>query len=210
MQNKIKSGTEKFFSNIKYKYLLQQFDHDEGKLTVDSKKKHNKLSYCSTCNIVRPPRSFHCNQCGVCIENHDHHCPWVGTCIGYRNLKWFIGFLFWTATHAFFMLCVCIQAMSICHEQIADPNNFAYSGITKAILIYCAMISFCLTTFFLHQLGCLGIQNITSNEDIRHRWNGHLKNRKVTSFYKDETGCCSRTMHVLFGNVSKTHGRSKL
>ena len=171
--NRITSSNEKFFSNLKYKYLLPQFDYSEGKVTVDREMKHNKLSYCSTCDIVRPPRSFHCNQCGVCIENHDHHCPWVGTCIGYRNLKYFIGFLFWTGTTALAMCGICIQAMSLCHEQVADTENWSYSAITKALLIYSAIISFCLTTFFLHQLGCLGIQNITSNEDIRHRWNGH-------------------------------------
>jgi len=63
-------------------------------------KRHNKLSYCSTCKILRPPRSFHCSTCAMCVEVHDHHCPWVGTCIGYRNIKYFLSFLFMTGFHA--------------------------------------------------------------------------------------------------------------
>ena len=63
------------------------------------------LSYCTTCQIVRPPRSFHCSDCGFCIEVHDHHCPWMGTCIGLRNIKYFVCFLSYTSLHA---LITCI------------------------------------------------------------------------------------------------------
>jgi len=91
----ITDPTKKFYSLNKFVYLRPTLN-DDSELVIDKKKKHNKLSYCESCNMLRPPRSFHCAQCGVCIEAHDHHCPWVGTCIGYRNLKWFIAFLFWT------------------------------------------------------------------------------------------------------------------
>jgi hypothetical protein len=59
-----------------------------------------QLSYCDTCQHLRPPRSFHCQQCNCCIELHDHHCPWVGTCIGKRNTRYFAGFLTITSVHA--------------------------------------------------------------------------------------------------------------
>ena len=63
------------------------------------------LSYCETCKIMRPPRSYHCGECGYCIEVHDHHCPWMGTCIGKRNIKYFVCFLGYTSMHA---LVTCI------------------------------------------------------------------------------------------------------
>lgn len=46
-----------------------------------------KLKTCKTCNIVRPPRSFHCKKCDSWIEVHDHHWPWTGTWIGRRTHK---------------------------------------------------------------------------------------------------------------------------
>lgn len=29
--------------------------------------KVNKIKFCLTCNIYRPPRASHCDICGVCI-----------------------------------------------------------------------------------------------------------------------------------------------
>ena len=75
---------------------------EEGKsiLTQNLTNDYNTLSYCNTCQILRPPRSFHCGICGFCVEVHDHHCPWMGTCIGKRNTRYFILFLFYTGMHA--------------------------------------------------------------------------------------------------------------
>ena len=60
------------------------------------------LSFCKTCKITRPPRTFHCSRCDACIEVHDHHCPWVGTCVGKRNHKYFTSFITYVSIHAAF------------------------------------------------------------------------------------------------------------
>lgn len=62
------------------------------------------ISKCYTCNIPRPPRSFHCSDCKACIEVHDHHCPWVGTCVGKRNHRYFFLFTLLTTVHSVYTL----------------------------------------------------------------------------------------------------------
>lgn len=45
-------------------------------------------TYCSTCQLYRPPKANHCNICGVCFykylffvlshSSYDHHCGVIG------------------------------------------------------------------------------------------------------------------------------------
>ena len=71
-----------------------------GEMVAIVNGKEVKVTKCRTCNLWRPPRSFHCSDCGACIEVHDHHCPWVGTCVGKRNHKYFFLFTLMTTVHA--------------------------------------------------------------------------------------------------------------
>jgi hypothetical protein len=115
---------------------------------VTADDKLNILSFCDTCNILRPPRSFHCSTCGVCVEVHDHHCPWVGTCVGHRNIRYFIAFVFWTATHALLVFLICLNAFLICKDN--EEENTVYGAVTKGILIYTAFITVTLYIFCVY------------------------------------------------------------
>lgn len=119
----ITNGVSKYYSFNKFRYLRQRFQSDDGSVeAVDKKKKHNKLSYCESCEHLRPPRAFHCSQCGVCVEAHDHHCPYVGNCIGFRNVSIFMAFLFWTATFSLVIIIIIATLLFINVEQMNDTS----------------------------------------------------------------------------------------
>ncbi|XP_017128920.1 probable palmitoyltransferase ZDHHC24 [Drosophila elegans] len=50
--------------------------------------------YCSSCQKLVPPRSWHCRLCNQCILKRDHHCTFSGNCIGHNNQRYFLAFLF--------------------------------------------------------------------------------------------------------------------
>ena len=60
--------------------------------------------FCYTCNIMRPPKATHCRVCDNCVKHFDHHCALVNNCIGFRNIKFFIGFLLFSFTYALYSL----------------------------------------------------------------------------------------------------------
>ena len=157
--------TNYFFADDRFKYAF----------IVDPNKEAYTLSLCTTCMIVRPPRSFHCSQCGVCIEQQDHHCPWMGTCVGKRNLKYFLSFLILTALHAFVTAAIC----SAYYLQVTiDIDVWDYDraiernmGMMSAgVGLYAGIIGMTLFFFWLYSM-CLWSDNITSNENLRTRWN---------------------------------------
>jgi len=125
-------------------------------------------------------------------------------------VKYFIAFLFWTCILALTTVGICVTIMVTCVDQIADDAFFTYSSITKTLLIYGSLVSFCLFVFFLHQYCSLGLRNVASNEDIRHRWNGNHKN--VTHIKKaiKSAGCCRRSGFLFCGNIDRVYGKSKL
>lgn len=86
--------------------------HIQISYIVPDAMKVNRMKFCLTCNIYRPPRASHCDVCGVCIEKMDHHCPWVGTCIGKRNYKQYYLFLLSLFVELIIIFVMCVTIMN--------------------------------------------------------------------------------------------------
>lgn len=132
-----------------------------------------RLKFCSTCQIFRPPRSFHCPICDNCVERFDHHCLWIGTCIGQRNYCWFSSFIWLTAG-----LCVFVfmQSLTLLIRVGVESNKsdnwtkatFAMRQEPVAVflvfivfIVVWFVIALCLFHFYLVVL------NKTTNEELR-------------------------------------------
>ena len=122
-----------------------------------------KLKVWKTCNIVRPPRSFHWRKWDAWIEVHDHHCPWTGTWIGRRTHRKFIKFLFATSSHGLVgMLCMSYPLWFVWDKPIT--NMLKFSGII--LMLYAIGIMLLLSFFGVYHLR-MAYQNITTNEKLR-------------------------------------------
>ncbi|KAM7453767.1 hypothetical protein BLSTO_05480 [Blastocystis sp. subtype 1] len=51
---------------------------EDNSLENQEKLESLSYSYCSLCDLYRPPRAAHCSACGVCFEGFDHHCTVMG------------------------------------------------------------------------------------------------------------------------------------
>jgi hypothetical protein len=73
---------------------------------------------CSTCNVVKPPRSKHCSLCGFCVPTFDHHCIWLNQCVGEHNYRYFLLFLIVHICFFFYAAVIMtLMLLSFVHEQ---------------------------------------------------------------------------------------------
>lgn len=109
--------------------------------------KNNKLSYCHSCRILRPPRTFHCSVCDFCVEAHDHHCPWIGTCVGLRNYPYFLQFLFFISNLAL-MTSALASYIDFVQEE---PRKTTYTEVfwwIDVLMLYTGFVGLGLLLFF--------------------------------------------------------------
>ena len=66
--------------------------------------KPNSGKICYFCNCSKAERVHHCSFCGHCVQKMDHHCPWINNCVGYRNQRYFNGFLLYLLVGTFFCM----------------------------------------------------------------------------------------------------------
>ncbi|CAI9743221.1 probable palmitoyltransferase ZDHHC21 [Octopus vulgaris] len=67
-------------------------------------------SYCKTCHMHRPPRSFHCSHCGHCVRRMDFHYSWLNNCVGEDNHHIFLLTIIYTL-----FFCITTLILTVLH-----------------------------------------------------------------------------------------------
>lgn len=108
---------------------------------------------CTTCNLIKPPRSKHCSICNECYLFYDHHCYLINKCIGYNNYKWFILF---TIANINFLGCGIYLSLNII-IYLNEKRDFDFLKMIKfndfktkllIIIFFLSTLFFILTLIF--------------------------------------------------------------
>jgi hypothetical protein len=156
-----------------------------------------RLKYCATCQLYRPPRTSHCVFCDLCVEVFDHHCPWVGNCVGKRNYRYFLSFITSVLALAIFDFSVCLSQFV---EVAAESNGSSTDAFVHALedatfafamLLYAAA-SIGLLSFLVGFHLILLFEGQTTAEKLKRTWSKGYLNTHVKSFWSSLTRICAK------------------
>lgn len=132
---------------------------------------------CSTCKVLRPPRTHHCSVCNRCVQDHDHHCVWVNSCVGRHNFIWFVGFLLTTsiatlntASVNFLTTLKLLKHSSAIRKQMGSS---AISVLRWLIIseptLWASLMAHGLIGLFLLVFACYHVRNLCENMGTAER-----------------------------------------
>jgi len=111
-------------------------------------REHLTIKLCKKCRTVKPPGVHHCSTCARCIMRMDHHCPWVNNCVAIFNQKYFILFLFYTAT-----ACIYTGVLLVCRFVSCTRNlrgcDIGGAGVALSVLVFVEALVFGLFTIIM-------------------------------------------------------------
>lgn len=126
----------------------------------------DKLQFCNTCHIVRPPRAKHCRYCDNCVEVFDHHCPWTGTCIGVRNYKYFINFVTVTVIGAVFCCSVSAYVIVLWAEGVHSDLVYVRDTVSPLLCSWTLVVSLLVGALLVFHIFLIS-RGQTTNEFLR-------------------------------------------
>lgn len=143
---------------------------------------HNGLyRFCRKCKVWKPDRCHHCSSCNKCVLRMDHHCPWFAECIGFRNHKFFVQFLGYSA-----LFCITIAVVT------GWANYRFFITETLSMDDFSFHILFAFFTSIMFGL-CLLIFSIFTDYQL-------LKNRTTIESYESQSYRYRQNSHTL-GNI---------
>lgn len=109
-------------------------------LRIANDKQIDLDNFCFYCRVIKSGRTVHCNFCNRCVEKFDHHCNFVNNCLGYRNHKYFLGFIFLYL--AYFTTSIVSSVMSFYTHLESDhfSQNMDYVFRVAAIAFNCTQL----------------------------------------------------------------------
>ena len=94
-----------------------------------------KIKFCKTCRIYRPPRTTHCKVCDRCVSQFDHHCTLLGTCVGRNNYRAYFFFLLFGSALAISLIVFSIKILYQFNSAEIEMNLLSWSMVATIIVI---------------------------------------------------------------------------
>lgn len=153
---------DKYFNNLAYNILTVRKDNpgiDLQDLNI------SQWFDCKFCKAKKFIRSSHCRTCNQCILYRDHHCPYIANCVGFKNIQYFVNFLFW----GFYGMVYYVICLSHAYFVFKKNEQFTIPLYFKIIMIFDlgATICFILNIFGLMINILINIYNNRSQIEFR-------------------------------------------
>lgn len=172
-------------------------------------------TYCTVCNVYRPPRSKHCRSCQNCVQGFDHHCPWTGNCIGSRNRRYFLWFIFSLTVYIciVFPLCVVVLVQST-HHYSSGSSSGANHAVWEAMAHNLTAVLVGLVTgiaaLIMVPFCKFHVEIVMSGETTRERMKGTFSGRENPFSRGSASGNCAAVCCNIVSSSSYGDGGSRL
>lgn len=158
--------------------------------------------FCSVCETIVPPRSWHCEQCNTCILRRDHHCLFTSCCIGHDNHRYFFIFVFYTfiaLLYSFYFNCYytweIVNFTNVAWINIVFPLAmvfYDYSPQQLNLLVFLLLtvaMFICASLLYLH-LSLIRLNQVTYERGTKTKIYNMGLRQNITSIFGERWKLC--------------------